>query len=99
MTPKERYRQRLKLQAAFARVLKVLADNSSQQIPPDQTTGELAVQLIVWLTRYTIEAGVEMPKLAEGPDLDRYLYLTKSRVKETRNRKKRTIRKRKNGAV
>jgi hypothetical protein len=36
MNAKSRYRQRLKLQAALARVLEVLADNVAGEIPPNR---------------------------------------------------------------
>jgi len=45
MDAKTRYRQRLKLQAALANVLKVLGDNHAKGIPADRATAELAAQL------------------------------------------------------
>jgi hypothetical protein len=89
MDAKQRYRRRLALQSALTRVPGVLARNAASGIPPDRTTGELAAQLVVWLVRFTVEAGVELPDLADGPDLSRFEARTKARQKETAARYRR----------
>jgi hypothetical protein len=89
MDAKTRYRQRLKLQTALARVLHVLGDNAG--IPPDKTTGKLAAQLAVWLVDFAVKARVELPNPSQArPDLTRYLHLMYSKRKETAARYNRT---------
>jgi hypothetical protein len=88
----KRYRQRLKLQAALARVLEVLTRNAVAGIPPDRTTGKLAAQVVVFLTRFTLQAGVELPNpTTEGSDLARYAKLLADRKKATKARYRRKI--------
>src|SRR5262249_55176908 len=94
MDAKERYRQRLKLQAALARVIEVLGRNGTEGIPADRMTGELAAQVVIWLVRFVTQAGVKLPDPSkEGPDLSRYVKVLKARKKETRARYGRRIRK------
>jgi hypothetical protein len=83
MDAKTRHRQRLKLQAALARVLEVLLDNAVAKIPPDKITAKLAVQLVAWLSGYAADAGVPLLRWSEEPDISRAKYLIGARRKAT----------------
>jgi hypothetical protein len=45
MDRQQRYRQRLKLQAALAKVLKLLDAHAAARIAPDERTASLAVEV------------------------------------------------------
>jgi hypothetical protein len=98
MNAKQRYRQRLKLRAALARVLQVLVNNRAEKIPPDRVTGELAAQVVVWLVRFTVEAGMDLPDLSRGPELSRFIKLIRGRRVETRARYRRRLKSRLGGS-
>ena len=91
MDAKTRYRQRLKLQAALANVLKVLNDNHAKGIPPDRTTAKLAAQIARWLMQFAADAGVDLPS-GDEPDLSRYTHLRLGRRKATLARYRRFMR-------
>jgi hypothetical protein len=99
MNAKQRYRKRLKLRAALARVLQVLGSNAGEKILPDRVTGELAAQVVVWLVRFTVEAGVDLPDLSKGPDLSRFIKLLRDRKTETSARYRRRLKSRLRGSL
>src|SRR5262249_39351280 len=89
MDAKERHRRRQKLQKALARVLEVLLCNRDQDVEPDRLTGELASELVRWLTVFVFKAGLPTPMSAEKVDLNRFTYLLKLKAKETHARNRR----------
>src|SRR5687768_10630203 len=95
MDAKTRYRRRLKLQAALARVLEVLAANVGDGIPPDRASALLAWQAVVKLAAFIEGAGVEPPA---GSDLSRAVHILRARHRETRARYRRREKRRTGGA-
>jgi hypothetical protein len=94
MTPKTRYRQRRKLEAALTRVMLVLSRNLTEGIVSDKRTARVAADVVLLLNRFIEEAGVTLQeRLAEGPDLDRFEKIIKDRRKETQARYRRVGRK------
>ncbi|MFL5909286.1 MAG: hypothetical protein ACJ768_01765 [Gaiellaceae bacterium] len=92
MDAKTRYRRRIKLQAALARVLEVLCGNAADGIPPDRTTALLAGQVARWLTQWVDDAGVDLPA-GDEPDRARYEYLILSKLKDAAKARARRRRK------
>jgi hypothetical protein len=84
MDAKTRYRQRRKLQAAIARVITLLDDHAKAGIPPDKTTGDLAAELLSWLTGYCARVEVIL-RTEDGisSDLLRYGYIEEAKRKAT----------------
>lgn len=90
MTRKQRYRQRLKLQAAIARTVNLLLDHQHKdQIPPDRTTATMAAELIVGLTTFARAAGVVVRGRGSEPDVDRIAKMLVARKRATSARYKR----------
>jgi hypothetical protein len=83
MDAKTRYRRRLKLQAALARVLEVYTENARDGIPADKTTAELAGIVVEWLKRFMQQAGVARPDPRQEPDYSRYAHVLIDRRKAT----------------
>ena len=92
MNRQQRYRRRLKLQAALLRVLEVLADNTAENIPPDRTTALMSWGVVRQLLPFIQTAGLDPEGL---PDLTRFLHLKQARQKETHKRYRRHIKRRK----
>jgi hypothetical protein len=88
MNAKQRYRKRLKLQAALARMIRVLANNGMNGIPADRTTALLAWQAIALLVPFVKAAGMN-PSVVPEKDLSRYVFLLEARRKQTRARYRR----------
>ena len=87
---KQRYRRRLKLQAALTRVVQVLARHLSDKIPADRTTALLAAEAVRGLVTFIKAAGLaERLYTQDDPDLQRFADLIKARKKETAARYRR----------
>jgi hypothetical protein len=69
MTPKQRYKERLKLRAAIARVLTVAAGNHDKGIPPDRKTARMATQVILMLTAFCEEVGLTRDKWRQDEEI------------------------------
>ena len=90
MDAKARYRQRLKLQTALARVLELMVHHRNAGITPDRLTGLMAGQVIKVLLPFGKAAGLtESETIPDRTDLSRTLRLIKSRKKETAARNRR----------
>jgi hypothetical protein len=90
MNAKQRYRQRLKVQAALTRVMDVLANNEVSGIAPDRTTALMAAQVIGNLLGFCKKAGLRGNEaIPDKADLSRFIKLKKDREKETWGRGRR----------
>lgn len=78
-------RTRLKFQPSLTRVLEVMADNPSEQIPPDRTTAQIAVHVLIKLVPFAVPGtGTNLAELLDSKsDLARIVKLKSDRKKET----------------
>ena len=97
LTPKQRRRHRQKLQAALARVLQVLQQNTELEIVPDKATALVALHVRFCLERFAKACPEwrELPKLlTKATTSDRELFIIKRRFAETAARRARKRRRR-----
>jgi hypothetical protein len=89
MDAMQRYRHRLRLQRAIARVIQLFRD-FPRDIAPDRRTAHLGAQAIRWLVRFAHGAGLSTEEtLLAPPDPNRFNKLVRDRQKETAARKAR----------
>jgi len=85
MDAKSRYRHRLKLQAALARVLETLSANAQDGIPADRTTAQMAYPVVLHLLRFIEDAGSPDPE----PGISRFIKCILQRQSQTKLRYRR----------
>lgn len=91
MNAKQRYKRRLRLQAAISRTIHVLVRHLEDEIPPDPTTALLASQLVKALGGFCQDAGVDPMRAPDQPGVDRFGYTQETRQKETFQRQRRRM--------
>src|SRR5262249_51475244 len=98
MNAKQRYGRRLRLQAALARVARVLAAHHKDGIPADRTTALVAAEVAQLLLWFASKAGVIDPRnplrSSDGQEAaSRCKHVDDVRKKETQKRYRRCLKK------